>query len=170
MLWWSHQHKKKIAAEIKSIRSQALYLPCYGHSINLAVPDTKLSGQCLSSTLWKWFASRPYRKHRVYSAFGTREVTQYIILAKEIGAFRVHPTWVCLIILVASWMHGLEKWDKLPPTMYSHGHLHANTYTHKYTQTLVLFHKAWLVFYTRWARNHMWWQKVLKRTGKDTSW
>ena len=33
---------KKAAAEIKSIGSYALYLPCYGHNINLAVPDTKV--------------------------------------------------------------------------------------------------------------------------------
>ena len=33
---------KKVAAEFKSIGSQALYLSCYSHSINLAVPDTKV--------------------------------------------------------------------------------------------------------------------------------
>ena len=31
---------KKAAAEIKSLESRALYLHCYGHSLNLAVSDT----------------------------------------------------------------------------------------------------------------------------------
>ena len=31
---------KKAAAEIKTLESRALYLHCYGHSLNLAVSDT----------------------------------------------------------------------------------------------------------------------------------
>ena len=36
---------KKAAAEIKSLESRALYLHCYGHSLNLAVSDTLKQGR-----------------------------------------------------------------------------------------------------------------------------
>ena len=42
---------KKVAKEIQSIEPRALYLHCYGHSLNLAVSDTLKNVKCLSDAL-----------------------------------------------------------------------------------------------------------------------
>ena len=42
---------KKVAAEIKSIEPRALYLHCYGHSLNLAVADTLKEIRPMADTL-----------------------------------------------------------------------------------------------------------------------
>ena len=39
---------KKVAKEIQSIEPRALYLYCYGHSLNLAVSHTLKNIKCLS--------------------------------------------------------------------------------------------------------------------------
>lgn len=39
---------KKVAKEIQSIEPRALYLDCYGHSLNLAVSDALKNIKCLS--------------------------------------------------------------------------------------------------------------------------
>ena len=85
---------KKAAAEIKSIASQALYLPCYGYSINLAVPDTK-SYQDGASLL-------RFENGLLLQPTGSVECTRHLasgrvhntssILTMEMEAFRVHPT------------------------------------------------------------------------------
>lgn len=41
MLYDGASNMKKAAAKIKSLESHALYLHCYGHSLNLAVSDTE---------------------------------------------------------------------------------------------------------------------------------
>lgn len=42
---------KKAANEIKAIEPRALYLHCYGHSLNLAVADTLKQVKAMSNTL-----------------------------------------------------------------------------------------------------------------------
>ena len=42
---------KKAAQQIKTIESRALYLHCYGHSLNLAVADTLKEVKPMSNTL-----------------------------------------------------------------------------------------------------------------------
>ena len=42
---------KKAAKEIKSLEPRALYLYCYGHSLNLAVADTLKSVKVMSDVM-----------------------------------------------------------------------------------------------------------------------
>ena len=42
---------KKAAKEIKSIEPWALYLHCFGHSLNFTVADTLKEVKCLSNAL-----------------------------------------------------------------------------------------------------------------------
>ena len=43
---------KRVASDIQKLEPQALYLQCYGHSLNLAVSDTLKSVKCMCDALW----------------------------------------------------------------------------------------------------------------------
>ena len=42
---------KRVATDIQKLEPQALYLHCYGHSLNLAVADTLKSIKCMCDAL-----------------------------------------------------------------------------------------------------------------------
>ena len=90
---------KKVAAEIKSFGSHVLYLHCYGHSINVAVPDTKIIRMApVFYACEKGLLLHPTGSVECTS-FGAGGFTQYVKYTRYRDR-EVHPTQVCLSILV----------------------------------------------------------------------